>query len=307
MKDIEDDSVNLILTDPPYNICHRDLDWDKIDNYIEFMIKVFAEAYRVLTKNGSLYFFHNDFKQIATLQIAIEKQTNFRFQRFITITKDSYITKQYPNSKSWINCCEYILVYTKHENREIKQIGYFQSLLKIIGKSKAQIKKDIPLTDHAFRISINNFSLPTQETYDKMIELYNLKDCKSLEELRTYKESNYIYNGKSQPNYIHSDFKTLEELRTFREPLLYTYNGKSQPNYLHANFKKGKKTTHPCEKPQEILLNLINTASNENDIVLDMFMGCGSTGIACKSSNRHFIGIELDPQYFEEAKERIEV
>tara|TARA_R110000851_G_scaffold283418_2_gene436980 strand:- start:55 stop:960 length:906 start_codon:yes stop_codon:yes gene_type:complete len=278
MKDIEDDSVNLILTDPPYNICHRDLDWDKIDNYIEFMIKVFAEAYRVLTKNGSLYFFHNDFKQIATLQIAIEKQTNFRFQRFITITKDSYITKQYPNSKSWINCCEYILVYTKHENREIKQIGYFQSLLKIIGKSKAQIKKDIPLTDHAFRISINNFSLPTQETYDKMIELYNLKDCKS-----------------------------LEELRTFREPLLYTYNGKSQPNYLHANFKKGKKTTHPCEKPQEILLNLINTASNENDIVLDMFMGCGSTGIACKSSNRHFIGIELDPQYFEEAKERIEV
>lgn len=272
MKDIDDNSVNLILTDPPYNINHKNLEWDSIDKYIDFMIDVFKEGYRVLKKNGSLYFFHNDFKQIAQLQVEIEKQTNFRFQRFITITKDSYITKQYPNSKSWINCCEYILVYTKHENREIKQIDYFQSLLKIIGKTKSQIKKDIPLADHCFRISINNFALPTQETYDKMKELYGIEETKS-----------------------------LEELRTFREPLLYTYNGKSQPNYLHANFKKHKQTKHPCEKPQELLCNLISTASNENDTILDMFMGCGSTGIACKSLNRHFIGIEKDIFYFTES------
>ena len=275
MKDIEDDSVNLILTDPPYNICHRGLDWDKIDNYIEFMIKVFAEAYRVLTKNGSLYFFHNDFKQMAQLQVAIESKTNFKFQRLITITKDSYITKLYPNCKSWINCCEYILVYVKDEMREEKQIEYFTTLHKAIGKSKAQIKKDIPLADHCFRVSKNNFALPTKETYEQIINLYNLKDCKGLDNLKELKDLNYVYNGKAKPNYIHADFK------------------------------KGKKTTHPCEKPQEILLNLINTASNENDIVLDMFMGCGSTGIACKSSNRHFIGIELDPQYFEEAKNKV--
>tara|TARA_R110000822_G_scaffold236518_1_gene367106 strand:- start:479 stop:1354 length:876 start_codon:yes stop_codon:yes gene_type:complete len=272
MKDIEDKSVNLILTDPPYNINHNNLEWDNIDNYVDFMISVFKEGYRVLKKNGSLYFFHNDFKQIAELQIAIEKETNFRFQRFITITKDSYITKLYPNCKSWINCCEYVLVYTKHENREQAQIDYFQSLHKQIGKTKSQIKKDIPLADHAFRVSINNFALPTEETYKQIIELYNLKDCKGLEELRTYKELKYIYNGKSQPNYI------------------------------HANFKKNKLTSHSCEKPQELLINLISTASNEGDVVLDPFMGCGSCAIACNGLNRDFIGIEKDINYFNEAK-----
>ena len=285
MKGLEDDSVNLLLTDPPYNINHNNLNWDTIPDYNDFMMKVFKDAYRVLKKNGSLYFFHNDFKQIAELQVEIEKETNFIFQRFITITKDSYVPKIYKTSKSWINCCEYLLVYVKDELREEKQIEYFnslhkqieyfQSLHKAIGKTKSQIKKDIPLADHAFRVSINNFALPTQDTYNKMIELYNLKDCKTLEELRTYKDLNYIYNGTSKPNYI------------------------------HANFKKNKLTSHPCEKPQELLMNIIETASNKEDIVLDTFMGCGSTGIACKKLNRNFIGIEKNEEYFNEAQKKI--
>lgn len=277
MKALEDNSVNLVLTDPPYNICHRSLDWDKKRrDYVDFMIIIFKEAYRVLTKKGSLYFFHNDFKQMAQLQVDIESKTNFKFQRLITLTKDSYITKLYPNCKSWINCCEYVLVYVKDEIREEKQIEYFIQLHKAIGKSKSTIRKDIPHADHCFRVSKSNFALPTQETYDKIISLYNLKDTKD-----------------------------LEELRELKYPINYVYNGKSQANYLHVDFKKGKMTTHPCEKPQALLMNLIKTASNENDVVLDMFMGCGSTGIACKSSNRQFIGIELDPHYFEEAERNI--
>ena len=51
---------------------------------------------------------------------------------------------------------------------------------------------------------------------------------------------------------------------------------------------------------------LVENSSNENDIVLDPFMGSGSTGIACKKLNRNFIGIELDEKYFNIAKEQIE-
>jgi DNA modification methylase len=265
MKDIDDDSVNLILTDPPYNINHKNLEWDTIDNYIDFMIHVFKEGYRVLKKNGSLYFFHNDFKQIATLQIAIEKETNFKFHKIITITKDSYVPKIYKKSKSWISCCEYVLIYIKDDISEKKQIEYFQSLYKTIGKTKQQIKKDIPFADHCFRISNGNFTLPTKETYETILDTYQLINCKSYEEL------NYIYNGISHPNFI------------------------------HVNFKKHKQTKHPCEKPQELLCKLINTASLPNDTILDMFMGCGSTGIACKSLNRQFIGIEKDIFYFNES------
>ena len=96
----------------------------------------------------------------------------------------------------------------------------------------------------------------------------------------------------------------LKNCKSFKE-LNYIYNGTSKPNYIHANFKKNKLTSHPCEKPQELLMNIIETASNEGDFILDLFMGCGSTGIACKKLNRNFIGIEKDNDYFNEAHKKI--
>ena len=65
---------------------------------------------------------------------------------------------------------------------------------------------------------------------------------------------------------------------------------------------KGK---HESMKPVELLENYIKVASDENDIVLDPFAGSGSTGVACVNLNRKFIGIELDKDYFNVAKDRI--
>ena len=62
---------------------------------------------------------------------------------------------------------------------------------------------------------------------------------------------------------------------------------------------------HPTAKPVELLEWLIKTYSNEGDTVLDFCMGSGSTGVACINTKRNFIGIELNPEYFEKAKERI--
>lgn len=63
---------------------------------------------------------------------------------------------------------------------------------------------------------------------------------------------------------------------------------------------------HPTQKPVEMLKYFIKTYTNEGDLVLDNCMGSGSTGVACKQTNRSFIGIELDKNYFNIAKERIE-
>ena len=62
---------------------------------------------------------------------------------------------------------------------------------------------------------------------------------------------------------------------------------------------------HPTEKPVELLKHLIKIHSNEGDIILDPFMGSGSTGIAAYKTNRQFIGIELDQEYYNKASERI--
>lgn len=63
---------------------------------------------------------------------------------------------------------------------------------------------------------------------------------------------------------------------------------------------------HPTQKPVAICEYLIKTYTNEGETVLDFTMGSGTTGVACKNLNRNFIGIELDKEYFEIAKKRIE-
>ena len=62
---------------------------------------------------------------------------------------------------------------------------------------------------------------------------------------------------------------------------------------------------HPTQKNLSLMENLVKIHSNENNVVLDPFMGSGTTGLACKNLNRHFIGIEQDANYFEIAKGRI--
>ena len=72
------------------------------------------------------------------------------------------------------------------------------------------------------------------------------------------------------------------------------------------NQKDKKQYEHPTIKPIKILQNLIVNSTLENGVVLDCFMGSGSTGVACVNTNRRFIGIELDNKYFEIAKQRID-
>ena len=77
-------------------------------------------------------------------------------------------------------------------------------------------------------------------------------------------------------------------------------------NVWKINSEKANKTNHPAVFPLQLVSDHIKTWSNENDTVLDCFMGSGTTGIACKNLNRKFIGIEIDKSYFDIAKQRIE-
>ena len=63
---------------------------------------------------------------------------------------------------------------------------------------------------------------------------------------------------------------------------------------------------HNTMKPVELIERLIRVSSLENDVVLDTFLGTGTTAIACQNTNRQYIGYEIDPIFFNEAKQRIE-
>lgn len=82
-------------------------------------------------------------------------------------------------------------------------------------------------------------------------------------------------------------------------------DGKRLPTTV-LSFNRVERPIHPTQKPVDLLEWLIKTYSNESDTILDICMGSGTTGVACKLLNRNFIGIELDEKYFEIAKSRIE-
>lgn len=69
---------------------------------------------------------------------------------------------------------------------------------------------------------------------------------------------------------------------------------------------KDGKNIHDTEKPIELMEVFVVNSSQENELVIDPFMGVGSTGLACIKNNRNFIGIEIDENYFNIAKSRLE-
>ena len=106
------------------------------------------------------------------------------------------------------------------------------------------------------------------------------------------------YLNKEHKNQNYGKFNQTEDLRkgsTDKYPTSILTFPKPHPSIAK----------HRTEKSIECLEWLIKTYTNENNTVLDNCMGAGSTGVACKNTNRKFIGIELNKEYYEIAKERL--
>lgn len=83
------------------------------------------------------------------------------------------------------------------------------------------------------------------------------------------------------------------------------YNEKYPSNLIYIPRALGHAKLHPTQKPVELLEYLIRTYTNEDDYILDPTMGSGTTAVACINTNRRFIGIELDENYFQIAIQRV--
>ena len=83
----------------------------------------------------------------------------------------------------------------------------------------------------------------------------------------------------------------------------YSKDFKNPSSLLH--YARPNNNLHPTQKPLELMKYLVKTYTNEGETVLDFTMGSGSTGVACVNTNRKFVGIEMDSNYFDIAKQRI--
>jgi site-specific DNA-methyltransferase (adenine-specific) len=116
------------------------------------------------------------------------------------------------------------------------------------------------------------------------------------EQGKPYKKINYLQNRSTG---IYG--KTGE-----KENYQHDNKGTRYPKTILEFSNPNNNSLHPTQKPTALLEYLIKTYTNEGDTVLDFTMGSGSTGVAAKNTNRKFIGIEMDKNYFDIAKNRIE-
>lgn len=96
-----------------------------------------------------------------------------------------------------------------------------------------------------------------------------------------------------------------EYILMFRKGTYKRINNCSQSNLISISNIANKTHGHPTEKPVDLMKIFVEQSSKEGDIVLDPFVGVGATAIACKETNRKFIGCELDKKYFKTTLKRL--
>jgi site-specific DNA-methyltransferase (adenine-specific) len=304
---IESGSVDLILTDLPYGTVkglggdiekYKRLSNSDWDNVIDTN-KIMKIANRILRKNGKMVLTAN---QPFTTQLINAQIPNLPHNHNMYWDKMHFANCLLVN-KAPVSYVEDILVFSKFSGIIEKSDyskphplrDYFNEELLKSGNTTKEIIDLVGCSASHYFTKGNQFRLPTKEKYTTLqtTGFFN-KDFTELKE---------IHNNFRQERNIERE----EYLKKHSEKYPSTFNlwegNKYKSNIL--KYKKDYDGHHPTQKPILLLEDLIKTFSNENDLVVDLTMGSGSTGVAAKNTNRSFIGIEQDQNYFKIAEERI--
>lgn len=290
MKQLEENSIDLIIADPPYNIGKAD--WDKIDNYIEWSGKWIGQCERILKDNGSFYFFHNDILQIAQLIEWLRINSKFVFKQFIVWNKrfngaknkgylDGFV--EVNGIRNYQQMAEYILFYTFQD--ELQEITSFDNLREYIKKEGKKAFNDI-----------NKMNV-----FLGFCEKGGMATRKYLGKTQWYLPTEEHYEKLQTTGFFQKSYKDIsQEYKNLR----YTFNNQ-KTHHSVWNYEIAKKEGHITSKPIKLLENIIKHSSNENDIIIDPFLGSGSVALACKQLNRHFIGFEINKEYYTISLQRL--
>lgn len=288
---IENGSVDLILTDLPYgtvkdikNVKHGmsgKCDWDVVID----TDKIMKLANRILRKNGKMILTS---QQPFTNELINKALPNLPFNYSMIWEKDHF-ANALTAKKAPLNYYEDVLLFSKtHDTESIHELRpYFKIVMDYIGLSLKQINAKLGhrRAEHTFYIDSTQYGLCTEKTYLELIEVFNINEMQGFKEFTELKKIDNEFKNKFSSNF------NLWEGNKYKSNIL--------------KYKKDYDGHHPTQKPVLLLEDLIKTFSNENDLVVDFTMGSGSTGVACKNTNRGFIGIEQDEKYFKIAEDRI--
>lgn len=276
LKKIPDHSIDLIVADPPYwKVINEkwDFKWRTENDYIFWCKQWLKELSRVVKKTGCFYLF-GYFRTLSYLLPEIERE-GFSLRQQIIINKgiQAISGRATKNYKMFPNVTESVLFFARNNQPEIK--SFLLEKQKRAGLNAKEINDKMKVKSNGGGLwslyTGENIlaQIPTKEQWEKLEKILNFK--------KPYSEVNFVFNPQMGFTDVWSDI----------------------------NFYKEKRH-HPTQKPLQLIERLIKASSNESMVVLDPFIGAGSTALACLNLNRNYIGIDLDEKYVKISKERIE-
>jgi len=284
-ENIKSGSVDLILTDLPFgtvkeikNVKHGlsgKCEWDNIIN----TDKIMQIANRILRKNGKMILFA---QEPFTTELKQKALPNLPFNYRMIWEKDHF-ANSLAAKKAPVSFFEDILMFSKnHDFEGLHPLRkYFLNEKQESGLTDSEIKKILGngMGGHYFTKG-SQFCLPTLVNYRKL----------------------------QTTGYFKKDWDNLKQIDAiFKKEYPSTFNlwqgRKNKSNIL--KYKKDYNSYHPTQKPIALLADLIKTFSNENDLVVDLTAGSFSTAIAALNTNRNYICIEKDKDYYNIGLKRI--
>jgi adenine-specific DNA-methyltransferase len=317
-----DNSIDLICADPPYFRVKPegwDNQWRGDSDYLVWLDKCLAEFWRVLKPNGSIYLFSGH-RLAADIELLMRNRFNIlnhiiwakpsgrwngcnkeSLRAYFPATERILFAEHYPGpykpdsyAKECDNAKQHIMT---------PLIDYFRNARASLGVTSKQIadatgKKN--MVSHWFGAS--QWQLPNEADYLKLQELFTQVAIDKHQRLELDKPHHQLVATWQSLNRKYSEL--LEEFKTLRRSFAVTSAVPYTDVWTHkpVQFYPGK---HPCEKPADMLKQIISASSRPGDVVADFFMGSGSTIKAAIELGRRGIGVELEEERFNQTVEEI--
>lgn len=275
LQELPDKSIDLIILDPPYwKVIQQkwDYQWRTEEDYKKWCLQWLPEIARVIKLSGSLYLFGYLRNLFYLYEPIIDLGFNFRQQIIIDKGIKAIGGRATKNYKMFPNVTESLLFFIYNSRPFIKQ--FLKQRQKELGLTALEINKRLGVKSNGGGMwslyTGNNIlaQVPTREMWEKLQDV--------LEFNYPYEDISATFNIEMGVTDVWNDIDFYEEKRL-----------------------------HPTQKPVKLIERIIRASSQENMIVLDPFMGSGSTAIACLNLNRHYIGIEKEQKYIEKINTRI--
>lgn len=309
LGNLEDGSVDLIVTDPPYNIGKAAWDiWETPASFLAWLDEHLREMRRVLKPNGSLYLFA-DTRFAAQVELTVgihlhvlnsitwvkregwhNKASKDNIRGYFPQTERVIFAEQYGADMDYTDA----IVdgeRTYWDALERVKVGVFGAYLKrefqAAGVSNREIAALFPSRTGGLTGCVSNWllglNIPTAEQYHTMRQYLNERGGDYLR--REYDELRREYDELRRP-FFASDARPYTDVWEYKT--VNTYPGK-----------------HPCEKPLDMLMDIITTSSRAGALVLDCFAGSGATLHAARNLGRDYIGGDMDAYWVGRAQERL--